>query len=190
VRYFSGLIILIMFWIYSLPAGDTTKVLIVYYSLTGHTKAMAKAVEEGAAGVPKVTVKRVTIAKASINDVLEADAIIVGSPVYNANVAPVVQSFINRWPFKGQPLKDKVGAAFVTAGGISAGEEVVQLNILKSMLIFGMIVVGGERWESAFGASAITGEEPFKSGEVRPAFLNKAKELGRRVALIAQRLNR
>jgi multimeric flavodoxin WrbA len=50
---------------------------------------------------------------------------------------------MNRWPFEGTPLKDKIGAAFVSAGGISAGEELTQLSILHSMLIFGMIVVGG-----------------------------------------------
>ena len=54
-------------------------------------------------------------------------------------------------------MRDKVGAAFVTAGGISAGEEAVQLAILRAMLVYNMIVVGGADWTAAFGASAVTG---------------------------------
>lgn len=173
-----------------LPANDTTRVLIIYYSWQGHTRAMAEAVAEGARSVPSTEVKLLKVSQAKNSDVLAADAIIVGSPVYNANVAPPVQSFINRWPFRGAPLRDKIGAAFTSAGGISAGEELVQLNILHSMLIFGMIVVGGPDWRTAFGASAVTEEAPFTETEeraVRPHFLQKARSLGERVATLAHR---
>ncbi len=161
-------------------------ILIAYYSAQGHTRAMAEAVANGARSVTGVNVKLVTVAEATTADVLAADAIIVGSPVYSANVAPPVQEFMNRWPFEGAPLRDKIGAAFVTAGGISAGEELTQLSILHSMLIFGMIVVGGPEWESAFGASAITVEEPFGQAQkekiVSEHFLKKGEALGKRVA--------
>lgn len=158
-------------------------ILIVYYSAGGHTKIMAEAVERGARSVVNVSVKIASVEKATNEDALAADAIIIGSPVYNANVAPPVQEFINKLPFKGAPLRDKLGAAFVTAGGVSAGEELTQLSILHSMMIFGMIVVGGPEWTSAFGASAITNEEPFK--EQSAVFLKKGEALGRRVAELA-----
>jgi NAD(P)H dehydrogenase (quinone) len=136
----------------------------------------------------EVTLK--TVDQVTGLDLVDADAIIVGSPVYNANVAPQVQQFITSWPFEGMPLKDKVGAAFVTAGGISAGEEITQMNILQSMLIFGMVVVGGPDWTAPFGASAIVGEPPFLPGQgLADAFLEKGRKLGRRVAEIAARLN-
>lgn len=166
-------------------------VLIAYYSAQGHTKSMADAVARGAGSVAGATVRILTVAEVTEKDVLAADAIIVGSPVYNANVAPEVQEFINRWPFRGTPLKDKIGAAFTTGGGISAGEELVQLNILHSMLIFGMIVVGGPEWSSAFGASAVTDEGPFKGSGgamVDTMFLAKGEALGKRVATLALRL--
>jgi hypothetical protein len=52
-----------------------------------------------------------------------------------------------------------------------------------------MIVVGGPEWESAFGASAITVEEPFgkaqKEKMVSEHFLKKGEALGKRVAQLA-----
>ena len=181
--------VLLSFLFLSLPflgygQGQPT-VLIAYYSQSGNTKTMALAVEEGAKSVAGVRVLMLPIDQVSTKEVLEADAIVVGSPVYNANVAPEVQRFINSWPFEGRPLKNKLGAAFVTGGGISIGEEIVQLNLLHSMLIQGMLVMGGEETEAAFGASAITGEAPFQSGKVEEQFLAKARGLGKRVAEMA-----
>lgn len=167
-------------------------VLIVYYSALGHTQALAEALAKGARSVGGVNVVLKTVTEATENDVLVADAIIVGSPVYNANVAPEVQKFINSWPFEGSPLRDKIGAAFVTAGGFSAGEELVQMNLLHSMLVFGMIVVGGPDWQQPFGASGIVGEKPFETeqqaGKVDEQFLKKGEALGKRVAEVARRL--
>jgi NAD(P)H dehydrogenase (quinone) len=181
--------ILLSFLFLSLPflghgQGQPT-VLIAYYSQSGNTKTLAHAVEEGAKSVAGVRVLLLPMDQVSTKEVLEADAIVVGSPVYNANVAPEVQRFINSWPFEGRPLKNKLGAAFVTGGGISIGEELVQLNLLHSMLIQGMLVMGGEETEAAFGASAITGEVPFQTGKVEEQFLAKARGLGKRVAEMA-----
>jgi multimeric flavodoxin WrbA len=74
---------------------------------------------------------------------LDADAIIVGSPVYNANVTPQVSEFLANWPFESAPMKNKIGTAYATGGGISASEELTQLSILHSMLIFRIIIVAG-----------------------------------------------
>jgi NAD(P)H dehydrogenase (quinone) len=158
-------------------------VLISYYSKTGNTQTMAEAVARGASSVQGVKVVLKTTEETNTADLLEAGAIIVGSPVYNANIAPQVQEFITSWPFEGTPMKNKLGAAFVTAGGISAGEELSMLNILHSMMIFGMIVMGGDDYRSAFGASAIRGEPPFRASEpLNEQFLLKGENLGRRVA--------
>jgi NAD(P)H dehydrogenase (quinone) len=175
-------------------APKIKRVLVVYYSITGNTKQMAEAAAEGARSVKGVTVKLLTVKKAKVSDALQADAIIIGTPVHNANVAPPVLEYINSWPFENSPMRDKIGAAFVSAGGFSAGEELVQVSILHSMLIFGMIVVGGSDWKSAFGGSAIVEEEPFtevlKNRGVNPYFLKKARELGKRVAEVVLRLKR
>jgi len=177
-----------------LVAQQQPRVLVVYFSQTGQTEAMAEAVLRGARSVHGVTAELRTVAAATNADLLAADAIILGSPVINANVAPEVASFLRDWPFSGMPLANKLGAAFATGGGISAGEELVQLNILHSMLIFGMIVVGGPDWTSPFGASAVTGETPFDSSTsakpIADSFLAKGEKLGKRVAELCLKLHR
>ncbi len=163
-------------------------ILITYYSKTAHTQSLAEEVAKGASTIPGVQVVLKKIDQTTTKDLLNADAIIVGSPVYNANIAPEVVQFMSTWPFEGNPLKDKIGAAFVTAGGISAGEELAQVNILQSMLVFGMVVVGGNDWTSAFGASAITNEGVFKTAQLDKIFLQKGYSLGKRVATIAKKM--
>ena len=163
-------------------------ILITYYSKTAHTQSLAEEVAKGASSIPGVQVVLKKIDQTTTKDLLAADAIILGSPVYNANLAPEVVQFMSTWPFEGNPLKDKIGAAFVTAGGISAGEELAQVNILQSMLVFGMVVVGGDDWTSAFGASAITNEGVFKTENLDKLFLQKGFSLGKRVARIAKKM--
>lgn len=169
-------------------------VLVVYCSEKGHTKAMAEAVAKGAGTVDSVTVTLLDVANAKPEDVLAADAVIVGSPVYKANVAPKMQEFINSWPIKDVRLHDKLGAAFATGSGLSAGEEMVQTNILQSMLVCQMIVVGGPGGSQPFGASAMD-EDPSDNADAKKAdglvaehYLKKGEALGKRVAELAARL--
>jgi hypothetical protein len=65
------------------------------------------------------------------------------------------------------------------------------MNILHSMLVFGMIVVGGPDWQQPFGASGIVAEKPFETerqaGKVAEQFLLKGEALGKRVAELARR---
>ncbi|MCH7414980.1 NAD(P)H-dependent oxidoreductase [Belliella sp. R4-6] len=157
-------------------------ILIAYYSESGKTQSMAEAVAKGVDEIEKVDFILKPISEVKIDEVLNASAIILGSPVYNGNVAPEIQEFINSWPFEGRPLKDKIGAVFVTGGGFSIGEEAVMMSMIRSMMIHGLIIVGGDSVESAFGASAITGEGDFDGGEIQDIFLKKAVGLGRRIS--------
>ena len=184
----------------SLPAfgedvSATANILVVYYSEKGHTRTMAEAVAKGAAGVDRATVRTVSVTEAKVEEVLAADAVIVGSPVYKGNIAPAVQEFINGWPIKEEAFTNKLGAAFVTASGISAGEELAQMDILHAMLVCRMLVVGGPDSRQPFGASAITGETPCgekdnaqEEGSIAEYYLAKGEALGARVAGLAVKL--
>lgn len=179
-------------------AADTN-VLVAYWTKSGHTAKMAEAVAEGADAVEGASATLVMVDDATEDMLKAADAVIVGSPVHNASVTPQVQSFINSWPIK--EMHGKVGAAFVTAGGQSTGEELTRMSMLQSMMVFGMIIVGGPDWRTAFGAAAI-GEDPllgaypedaprgaaWERGDVDEFYLNQGRALGQRVAEIAGRL--
>lgn len=187
----KNLITLLLFVLFNNSNAQSVspKILITYYSKTGNTKVMANEVLKGVQSIQGVIGVIKSIDKTTQKDLIEADAIIVGSPVINANAAPEIIKFMSEWPFAGKPLKDKIGATFVTGGGISAGEELVQVNLLHSMMIFGMIIVGGEDWTSAFGASAITNESLFqKKQSIDSLFLRKGYQLGKRVATISKKI--
>eukprot|EP00957_Ditylum_brightwellii_P057429 4354408-Ditylum_brightwellii.AAC.1 len=63
------------------------------------------------------------ISTATFDDVQAANAVILGSSVQDANTHYAVQQWIDQEWILSEMLPDKIGAAFVTAGGISAGQE-------------------------------------------------------------------
>ena len=138
--------------------NEDVNILIVFDTKVGKTESFSKKVYEGVNSVEGVSVQLKSVENVDLNDVVNTDAIIIGSPVYNANPSPKILDFISEWPIEKQIMKNKIGAVFVTAGGISAGEELAQMSIIQSMMVFGMIIVGGEDWKSAFGASLVSDE--------------------------------
>lgn len=184
----SLILIIILSFSEVLFAQSPPTILITYHSQSGKTQAMAEAVAKGVAEVQGVEYILKPVDEVSEEEILSASAIILGSPVYNANMTPEVQAFINSWPFEGRPLKDKIGAVFVTGGGFSIGEEAVMFSMIRAMMIHGMVIVGGDELEAAFGASAITGEGDFAGKEVQGIFLKKAEGLGKRVGKLVLRI--
>ncbi|ETO93395.1 multimeric flavodoxin WrbA [Legionella oakridgensis RV-2-2007] len=167
-------------------------VLISYYS-TSSMDVMAQAIAQGVQAVSGVDVKVLPIEKTTFSDVKNAAGVILGSPVYNANAAPQVQQFINTWPLHDPSYKDKVGAVFVIAGEISAGEEATQMDLLRAMMIFNFIIVGGASQHQPFGASAIMDNALIRSDDppqaVNSEFIKQGEALGQRVAEIVLRLH-
>jgi NAD(P)H dehydrogenase (quinone) len=117
------------------------KILIIYHSRTGNTEAMAEAVE---AGVKRegLEVVRKKVEEASIDDLLEPDGIIIGSPTYFAGAAAEVKKFIDEGIEHFGKLEGKVGAAFSSSGDLGGGSETAILDILRAFLVHGMIVQG------------------------------------------------
>lgn len=171
----------------SLPAQTKrTRVLIVYYSATGNTEKMARAVAEGAGKVEGVETLLKTVAEVSRADLESAEGLIIGSPVYYANMAAPVKQFIDDWYAQQLNLFDKVGGAFATGGGLTAGRETTINSLLLAMLNNGMIVAGPlyESW-GTFGASAVTDAPDPGISEYE---LDDARRLGERVARLALKL--
>lgn len=170
------------------PAPVT--VLVAYASMTGATEDMAGAVAAGASSVAHTHVIRKRVGDVTTDDLLAAHAIVVGTPVHNAGMLAEVAQFLDRWPF--EQMNGRVGAAFVSAGGTSAGEELTTLNLLSAMLVHRFVIVGGDTWQAAFGASAITeeGQPTDRQGKVAERDREEARALGRRVATVAHALAR
>lgn len=115
------------------------KVLVAYHSLTGNTEKMAKAVVEGAKSVSGTIVELKRVEEVTAEQLFASDALVVGSPVYWANMAGQVKTFFDNWQFKFGvypefKMRNKVGAAFATGRQISSGKEVTMLTILAAML--------------------------------------------------------
>ena len=119
-------------------------VLVCYYSKTGNTEKMAqiiaKRMEEQDLAVD---LKRVEETK--VDDLLEYDCVILGSPTYYGSMAwPIKKLLDDSIKFHAR-LKGKVGGAFSSAANVGGGNETTILDILNAFLIHGMIIRGDHR---------------------------------------------
>ncbi len=153
-------------------------VLILYYSRTGNTEEMAKAVAEGAAS-RGVKVVRKKVQQATFQDLLKADGIILGSPTYYGTMAAEMKAFLDRTVKHHGKLEGKVGAAFASGGGLGGGVETTALDLTKSLLIHGMIIQG-DPWGSHYGAVSI--------GKPNASAKKECRKLGEKVATLVKRL--
>ena len=166
-------------------AADPTpvSVLVTYHSATGNTEKMAQGVAEGAKAVSGTLVVLKRVGDVTENDLVSADAVIVGSPVYFGNMSGEVKTFFDNWSkfglFRDRKMRNKVGGAFATGASVSSGKEVTMLTIFAAMFINQMIVVSGG---GGFGASASTGTD---SPGIDEKELAEARDLGKRVAEVA-----
>ena len=170
----------------SVDAANATNVLIVYADDSdGQIKQLADAVQDGAASVG-ATVKVMEVQSANYKrDVFEwADALVLGSGVYNGNPSPRILTFINSFDFQDH-LDSKVGGAFATAGGAAAGLELAIEGMERGLKIFGMVTVGGTHWQNADGTGVVTTRDPIDSGSYD---ITLAKDQGVRIATLATSL--
>jgi NAD(P)H dehydrogenase (quinone) len=196
-----------------------SKVLVLYYSTYGHIETMAQAVAEGARSAgATVDVKRVPetvaldIAKgahfkleqaapiATIDELTQYDAIIVGTPTRFGRMPAQMASFLDQagglWA-RGA-LHGKVGGAFTSTATQHGGQEVTLFSVITNLLHFGMIIVGlpyshqGQMTldeivgGSPYGASTIAGGQ----GQRQPSAieLDGARFQGKLIAETANKL--
>ena len=91
--------------------------------------------------------------KAIFDKMVEADGIILGSPVYFGSATPQIKALIDRAGYlsgaKGRVFENKVGGAMVVAR--RAGQNFTFAQLLFFFLHQGMIVPGSTYWNIAFG---------------------------------------
>ncbi len=89
---------------------------------------------------------------AILQKVIEADALIVGSPVYFGSATPQIMSLLDRVGYVTRPhglLRRKIGASIVVARRAGQNFTFAQLNFF--FLIAEMIVPGSTYWNISFG---------------------------------------
>lgn len=79
---------------------------------------MAHAVADGAMKVKGTEVVFVKVDKVKMRDLINSDAIIMGSPTYYGNMSGKMELFIDRTYGIHGKLAGKVGGAFTSAGGL------------------------------------------------------------------------
>lgn len=200
------------------------KVLIVYYSMYGNVYRMAQQVAEGVeetggASATIMTVpelmpdevfeknekakrakelqKDVPIAK--VSDLVEHDAIIVGTPTRFGNMCAQMR---NLWDQTGKMwleggLVNKPGACFCSTGSLHGGQETTIVATHLTMLHHGMVIVGvpytvkelltTTQGGTPYGPSHTAG--PDNEWELSEEETVICRELGRRVAWLTVKLS-
>jgi NAD(P)H dehydrogenase (quinone) len=200
------------------------KVQIVFYSMYGHVYTMAEAVAAGAREVDgtQVSLYRVPdlmsdevlersgakaaqaaqahIPVATPDQLVEADAIIFGTPTRFGNMCAQMRNFLDQtgrlWATGG--LIGKLGSVFVSTGTQHGGQETTITSFHSTLLHHGMIIVGVPYSEPGLvNMNEITGGSPYGAGTLagadgsrRPSEneLAIARFQGRHVAAIAKKL--
>lgn len=194
-------------------------VLILYYSRTGAVAEMAQYIARGVAEIPGMEARLRTVPPvsttceaispaipdegapyATLTDLQECAGILLGSPTRFGNMAAPLKYFLDStgelW-LKGS-LIGKPAAVFTSTSSMHGGQEATLLSMILPLLHHGALLVGIPYSEAElmtttsggtpYGASHYAGTQstlPISDAERR-----LCKALGKRVAEIANKLNR
>ncbi|HOO54054.1 MAG TPA: NAD(P)H:quinone oxidoreductase [Methanothrix sp.] len=170
------------------------KVLVVYYTMNGHTHRLAEAAAEGARQVEgaEVMLRRVpeTLSEAELKkrgasdearkvfskvlictpEELEgAEAVIFGTPSYLGNMSGQMRTFLDSLGelWKRNALVGKVGSVFVSSGSQHGGQEAAILSFHPTLLHLGMVIVGlPYSFESQRRIDEVVGGSPYGASTI------------------------
>jgi NAD(P)H dehydrogenase (quinone) len=200
------------------------KVLVLFYSTYGHVYQLAKAVAEGAREINgvEVVIKRVpetlpaevieamgateaqkafaSVPQATVDDLVDAGAVIFGTPTRFGNMAGQMRQFLDAtgglWA-QGK-LVGKVGSVFVSSATQHGGQESTILSFHTTLLHHGMVIVGlPYTFQGQMRMDEVTGASPYGATTIaggkgeRAASENEleaARFQGRHAARIALKL--
>lgn len=148
---------------------EKIKILVLFYSFTGHTAKLAEHIAEGAREIDGVEVKVMQVPElipaevfkknpklkeakesfahvpvATIDDLTSADGVAFGTPVHFGSFASQLKQFIDQLSpvyIKGT-MVSKPAACFASSGSIHGGEEVALMSLMIPLFNLGMIPVG------------------------------------------------
>lgn len=141
----------------------TLDILVLYYSRSGHTAAMARQIARGVESVAGVTARIRTVPRvssvteaiedevpaegppyASIDDLVECAGLVMGSPTRFGNMAAPLRYFLDgtstQWA--NGTLAGKPAAVFTSTSTMHGGQESTLLSMMLPLLHHGMLMVG------------------------------------------------
>lgn len=195
------------------------EILVLYYSRSGHTAAMAQHVCRGIESVAGArarlrTVPRVSTVSeaveddvpesgppyAQVNDLVECAGLVLGSPTRFGNMAAPLRYFFDGTGalWANGALVGKPAGAFTSTATLHGGQETTLLSMLLTPLHHGMLIVGIPYTEKALHETD-AGGTPYGAshlagddGDRKLTDMEKTlcRALGRRVAMTAVQLAR
>ncbi|EKE00790.1 MAG: TrpR binding protein WrbA [uncultured bacterium] len=147
---------------------NITNIKIIFYSMYGHVFKLAEAIAKGASTIPDVQVSTFRVPElvpekvleqsgakeaqkkfehisiAAVSDLLDADAVIFGTPTRFGNMCAQMRNFLDQtggiW-LKGN-LIGKVGSVFTSTASQHGGQETTLTSFHLTLLHHGMVIVG------------------------------------------------
>ncbi len=129
------------------------RAIVLYYTRTGVTEAMAKTIattltQEG------IATDLVHCDAFALDTLRNYDVIVIGSPTYYGGMAAEMKKILDESvKFHGE-LTGKIGGAFASSANPAGGNETTIWSILNALLIHGMIIKGSSEG-SHYGPVAI-----------------------------------
>ena len=194
-----------------------TRVLILYYSRDGSVAQLAKMIARGVnsvAGceaklrtVPQVSVTTEAVEDsvpstghpyASLDDLVNCDALALGSPTRFGNMAAPMKHFIDSTSslWLSGKLAGKPACVFTSTSSMHGGQESTLLSMMVPLLHHGMLIVGIPYTDAALNRTQ-TGGTPYGASHVAGMAGNQTLSddeqelcvaLGKRLALYAGKL--
>lgn len=153
------------------------RAIVVFYSRSGSTEKMAHKIAEGIRNEGVDTEVR-SVSHTSPDDLVNFDAIVIGSPTQYGSMAWEVKKLLDDSANKHYKLDGKVGGAFSSSCHVGGGNETTILDILHAMLVHGMIIQGDPMYDH-YGATSLA--NPSENN------LMKCVEYGKRIGRLTKR---
>jgi NAD(P)H dehydrogenase (quinone) len=205
---------------------NTHEVLVVYHTIYGHTLQLARAVEEGVKSVvgveavfrrvpefphtekeleagdgyaTKIWKDQQNIAACTLEDLQEADGLLMGSPTRYGNMTAQMKALIDSTAslWLSGAMEGKPAGVFTSTASTHGGQETTCVTMMIPLIHLGMLIVGvpystegmihtEARGGTPYGASSIAGPK----GELAPTPEDLAicRVQGKRVAELAKKI--
>lgn len=155
-----------------------SSIIVIYYSRSGNTRRMAELIVEGAKW-EGAEVSMAEVTEIDVDELLNYDAIIVGSPVYYGHMAAEVKHLFDYSIRHHGKLDGKVGGAFASSANLAGGNETTVRAISEALAVHGMIIQGDPQG-SHYG--------PVSIGEPDERAERECQRYGTRIASLVRRL--